>query len=421
MQEFDYEDNLIEESNAKEEASDTLEEVSEVDNDATPLESEEVKEDLSSDEANNQLAEEEIDTTVDDILASLDASIEKYNNAHAKEAEEKKVLNNRNLVLRLKKGQIDKVVNEANANITTLEKECFEKIGEHEAEIAKLEKEYLAYTNDIEKKAKAEVKKISDAILAPKIKDEEEAIDLISATDEELFERFAKEEEKIYNIRLDGINKIYEIKKEYYDSLVESERGYFLRRLELKREIELTKNKEDEEVANLRHIIKEETSRLRDEEYFTNHNAMLNLCAVNYKNKLYIEKLKEKAYEEVNNYYLENDKTEDEKLAHREWYLVKMTEVKNNKKMAKGEYLDAISDLNNEKNDYANTYTKSYLEEVNNFKKTMARIKKQPKIINDKYDNLLKEKTLKIENGYQNNLKRITKELETKTLMCKKN
>ena len=414
MQEKDYNENLIEDTSnsAQEEAFKETEDTAQVEA------SEDVTLESSSEEDYNQLAE--VDPKVQELLDCLDSKIEKYNKAHTVEAEEKKILNSRNLVLRLKKGQIDKVVNEAKASIESLEKECFSKINANETEINKLQKEYLAIVNEAEKVAKVEVKKITDAILAPKIKDEEEAIDLITATDEELFSRFLKEEEKIYNLRIDGIKKIASIKKSYYDTKYENEKGFVLRKIELKREIEQLKTSEDEQVANLRHIIKEEANRLRDEEYFTNHNAMLNLAAINYKNKIYIEKLKEKTYLEINNYYLENDKTEEEKLIHKEWYLVKSNEVELAKAKAQKEYLNAINELNGEKNEYAITYTKGYISEVNDFRKTMTRIKKQPAIIENKYDLMKKNETLRIDNEYKDHIKNIELEEQTRILMCKK-
>ena len=412
MQEKDYNENLIEDTSVSEKPEVTEKETCKDES------KEEVNLDNSSKENYNQLAE--VDPKVQEILDNLDSKIEKYNKAHTVEAEEKKILNSRNLVLRLKKGQIDKVVNEAKASIEKLEKECFSKINANEAEINKLQKEYFDSINELEKQTKIEVKKIADAILAPKIKDEEEAIDLITATEEELFSRFLKEEAKIYDLRIDGIKRMVALKREYYDTKYEKELNYTLKRIELKREIEHLKNKEDEEVANLRHIIKEETSRLRDEEYFTNHNAMLNLAAINYKNKIYIEKLKEKAYLEINNYYLEADSSDEEKLIHQEWYLVKSEEVTDAKALAKKEYLDTIKELNEEKNDYALTYTKDYIKEINDFRKTMASIKKQPTIIDKKYDSMKKNESLRIDNEYNNHIKNIELEEQTRLLMCKK-
>ena len=405
MQEKDYNDNLIEEQ--------TLDETEEKSSNESVDESND-----SIEEDYNQLAE--VDSKVKELLDNLDSKIEKYNKAHTAEAEEKKILNSRNLVLRLKKGQIDKVVNEATSSIETLEKECFSKINASEAEITKLQKEYLTSINDLEKQTKVEVKKIADAILAPKITGGDEAIDLITATDEELFSRFLKEEEKIYDLRIDGIKKMAALKRKYYDTKHEAESNYTLKRIELKREIEHLKNKEDEEVANLRHIIKEETSRLRDEEYFTNHNAMLNLAAINYKNKIYIERLKEKTYLEINNHYLETSSSEEDKLIHQEWYLVKSEEVKDAKALAKKEYLDTIKELNEEKNDYALTYTKDYIREINDFRKTMASIKKQPAIIDKKYDSMKKNESLRIDNEYKDHIKNIELEEQTRLLMCKK-
>ncbi|MBO7536234.1 MAG: hypothetical protein J6T34_03725 [Bacilli bacterium] len=424
MQEKDYNENLIEDTSKEEAEVNTSKEVVEGAPKVETKESieEEVQEetlDSSSEDDYNQLANE-TDTKVKELLDKLDLDIEKYNKAHSDEAEEKKILNSRNLVLRLKKGQIDKVINEAKASIASLEKECFDKINHLEAEIVKLEKEYNSVVNEAEKKAKAEVRKIDDAILAPKIKDEEEPIDLITATDEEIDARHLIEEQKIYDLRLDGITNIANLKREYYTTKYESEKNYVLKKLELKREIETLKNKEDEEVANLRHIIKEESARLRDEEYFTNHNAMLNIAATKYKNKVYIEKLKEKTYAAINNLYLENDKEENTILIHKEWYLVKTSEVDSAKKLAKKEYLDCIDSLNQEKNDYANTYTKGYLVEVNDFKKTMAVIKRKPKLINDKYDNLVESETKGIDTEYKNHIKHIEQEEQTKKLMCKK-
>ena len=417
MQEKDYNENLIEDTSVSEKPEVT-EEVTEKET-CEDESKEEVNLDNSSEENYNQLAE--VDPKVQQLLDNLEAKIEKYNKSHTIEAEEKKILNSRNLVLRLKKGQIDKVVNEAKASIESLEKECFSKINANEAEINKLQKEYLAVVNEAEKVAKVEVKKISDAILAPKIKDEDEPIDLITATDEELFSRFLKEEEKIYDLRIDGIKKIASLKRTYYDTKYENEKSFILRKIELKREAEHLKTSEDEEVANLRHIIKEETNRLRDEEYFTNHNAMLNLAAINYKNKIYIEKLKEKTYLEINNYYLENDNNEEEKLIHQEWYLVKSNEVESAKAIAKKEYLNTINELTEEKNEYAITYTKGYISEVNDFRKTMARIKKQPAIIEKKYDSMKKNETLRIDNEYKDHIKNIELEEQTRILMCKKN
>ena len=405
MQEKDYNDNLIEEQ--------TLDETEEKSSNESVDESND-----SIEEDYNQLAE--VDSKVKELLDNLDSKIEKYNKAHTVEAEEKKILNSRNLVLRLKKGQIDKVVNEAASSIENLEKECFSKINASEAEITKLQKEYLTSINDLEKQTKVEVKKIADAILAPKITCADEAIDLITATDEELFSRFVKEEEKIYDLRIDGIKKMAALKRTYYDTKHEVESNYTLKRIELKREIEHLKNKEDEEVANLRHIIKEETSRLRDEEYFTNHNAMLNLAAINYKNKIYIERLKEKTYLEINNHYLETSSSEEDKLIHQEWYLVKSEEVSNAKALAKKEYLDTIKELNEEKNDYALTYTKDYIREINDFRKTMASIKKQPAIIDKKYNSMKKNESLRIDNEYKDHIKNIELEEQTRLLMCKK-
>ena len=416
MQEKDYNENLIEVTSVSEKPEVT-EEVTEKET-CKDESKEEVNLDNSSEENYNQLAE--VDPKVQEILDNLDSKIEKYNKTHTVEAEEKKILNSRNLVLRLKKGQIDKVVNEAKASIEKLEKECFSKINANEAEINKLQKEYLDSINELEKQTKIEVKKITDAILAPKITGVEEAIDLITATDEELFSRFLKEEEKIYDLRIDGIKKMAALKHEYYDTKHEKELNYTLKRIELKREIEHLKSKEDEEVANLRHIIKEETSRLRDEEYFTNHNAMLNLSAINYKNKIYIEKLKEKTYLEINNYYLETDSSDEEKLIHQEWYLVKSKEVTDAKALAKKEYLDTIKELNEEKNDYALTYTKDYIKEINDFRKTMASIKKQPSNIDKKYDSMKKNESLRIDNDYNDHIKNIELEEQTRLLMCKK-
>ena len=413
MQEKDYNENLIEDT------SNSTKEEAPVAGDVPQEEaSEDVTLESSSEEDYNQLAE--VDPKVQQLLDNLEAKIEKYNKSHTIEAEEKKILNSRNLVLRLKKGQIDKVVNEAKASIESLEKECFSKINANEAEINKLQKEYLAVVNEAEKVAKVEVKKISDAILAPKIKDEDEPIDLITATDEELFSRFLKEEEKIYDLRIDGIKKIASLKRTYYDTKYENEKSFILRKIELKREAEHLKTSEDEEVANLRHIIKEETNRLRDEEYFTNYNAMLNLAAINYKNKIYIEKLKEKTYLEINNYYLENDNNEEEKLIHQEWYLVKSNEVQSAKAIAKKEYLNTINELTEEKNEYAITYTKGYISEVNDFRKAMARIKKQPAIIDNKYDSMKKNETLRIDNEYKDHIKNIELEEQTRILMCNK-
>ena len=421
MQE-DYNNNLIEEEKETESSTPVEEkQPEEIVDEATEEDSNVSSEqEATTSEDYNQLAPKN-NPEVEKILTSLEEKITKYNNTHSKEAEEKKILNSRNLVLRLKKGQISKVVNEAKDNIAKLEKECFEKINSLESEINKLEKETTSVVLDLEKSTKIEVKKIMDAILAPKISGAEEAIDLISATDEELYARFTKDEHKIYELRIDGISKISSLKRKYYDTKYECEKKYILTRLSLKREIEHLKNKEDEEVANLHHIINEEANRLRNEEYFTNYNAMINLHAVNYKNKLYIEKLKEKAYEDVNNIYLETDTNDDEKLIHKEWYLVKIGEVKQNKEAIKKEYNEEIRNLDNEKQEYASTYTKDYLNEISNFKKTMATIKKQPKLIDDKYNSLVKRETLRIDNEYNENVKNVIEEETIKKQMCKKN
>ena len=420
MQE-DYNNNLIEEEKETESSTPVEEkQPEEIVDEATEEDSNVSSEqEATTSEDYNQLAPKN-NPEVEKILTSLEEKITKYNNTHSKEAEEKKILNSRNLVLRLKKGQISKVVNEAKDNIAKLEKECFEKINSLESDINKLEKETSSIVLDLEKSTKIEVKKIMDAILAPKITNTDEAIDLISATDEELFARFTKDEQKIYELRIDGITKIAGLKRKYYDTKYENEKKYILTRLSLKREIERLKNKEDEEVANLRHIINEETNRLRDEEYFTNYNAMINLHAVNYKNKLYIENLKEKAYEEVNNIYLETDANEDEKLIHKEWYLVKTGEVKQNKEAIKKEYNEEIKNLDNEKQEYASTYTKDYLKEISDFKKTMATIKKQPKLIDDKYNSLVKSETSRIDNEYKDSIKKVLEEETIKKQMCKK-
>ena len=150
MQEKDYNENLIEDTSKEEAIVNTSEEVVEVTTEVETEESiEEVQEetlDSSSKDDYNQLANE-TDTKVKELLEKLDLDIEKYNKAHSDEAEEKKILNSRNLVLRLKKGQIDKVINEAKASIASLEKECFDKINHLEAEIVKLEKEYNSVVN----------------------------------------------------------------------------------------------------------------------------------------------------------------------------------------------------------------------------------------------------------------------------------
>lgn len=424
MQE-DYNNNLIEEEKETKSTSTPVEE-KQPKEDASVVATEQSndnesnKQEVTTSEDYNQLAPKN-NPEVERILANLEEKITKYNNAHSKEAEEKKILNSRNLVLRLKKGQISKVVNEAKDNISKLEKECFEKINSLESEINKLEKETSSVVLDLERTTKIEVKKIMDAIIAPKISSADEAIDLISVTEEELTSRYFKDEQKIYELRIDGIGKIATLKRKYYDTKYECVKKYELTRLSLKREIEHLKISEDEEVANLRHIIKEEENRLRDEEYFTNYNAMINLHAVNYKNKLYIEKLKEKAYEEINNLYLQTDTNEDEKLIHKEWYLVKINEVNKNKEIFKKEYNEEIKNLDNEKQEYATTYTKDYLKEISDFKKTMATIKKQPKIIDDKYDSLVKNETIRIDNEYKENIKKVLEEETIKKQMCKKN
>ena len=424
MQE-DYNNNLIEEEKETKSTSAPFEE-KQPEEDASEVaikqsnDNESNKQEVTTSEDYNQLAPKN-NPEVEKILANLEEKITKYNNAHSKEAEEKKILNSRNLVLRLKKGQISKVVNEAKDNISKLEKECFEKINSLESEINKLEKETSSVVLDLERTTKIEVKKIMDAIIAPKISSTDEAIDLISVTEEELTSRYFKDEQKIYELRIDGIGKIATLKRKYYDTKYECGKKYELTRLSLKREIEHLKISEDEEVANLRHIIKEEENRLRDEEYFTNYNAMINLHAVNYKNKLYIEKLKEKAYEEINNLYLQTDTNEDEKLIHKEWYLVKINEVNKNKEIFKKEYNEEIKNLDNEKQEYATTYTKDYLKEISDFKKTMATIKKQPKIIDDKYDSLVKNETIRIDNEYKENIKKVLEEETIKKQMCKKN
>ena len=553
MQE-DYNNNLIDTKVSVEQLLDLIEQSK----NANLLKISELKEELVNQDKNyNQLAQDKL-AEVDKVLSSLESEIEKYQSIHTKEAEEKKINNNRNLVLRLKKGQIDKVVKEAKESINSLEKEYNEKMNSLKAEITRLKKEYTSTVGEAEKKAKVEVKKITDAILAPTIKDEEE-VDLISASEEELFNRFLKSEEKIYDLRMEGIINIASLKKEYYEVKHENDKNYYLRKIELEKEILEIKNKEDEEVANFKHIIKEETNRLRDEEYFTNYNAKINLEAVDYKNKLYQEKLKQKAYDQIKEMYanidavndniynhlkellsliktcelelidnlyklinalkdeeiddlnkfvgevkqyilkacnclvtnefneeylgdynynnhmnevnglisklfecldikkdeasvssllnkfkenisnsiekaycnginyanslLENEKlrVEEDRLLHKEWHLTKSLEVKANKYQAKKEYLQAIELLIKDKQEYTDKYTKEYLTEIDEFKKSMAIIKKQPKIIKDKYEKDLKDETLRIEKEYFENIKNVNLEEQTRKLMCKKN
>lgn len=513
---------------------------------------------------------------IEDYLASLDKEIEEYNEKHSLEKEENKVMNNRNLVFRLKKGQIDKVLKEANDNVSSLEKECFEKINGFEDEIKRLEKEFNLQVYEAEKKAKNDVKRINDSILCPKIKDENETIDLVTVSEKELMDKFNKDEEKIYELRIEGISEIAKIKKEFYELKHQLELEYIAKRVELKRNIELTKSKEDEEVANLRHIIKEESGRLRDEDYFTNHNAMINLIGVHYKNALSISKIKANGYKKVKDLYQEldvvdnktieynysvndlqkkysldvlnmfsvdlvdainnlssdiesfkdsfnsfidakgkslddlskyllldkesikcdyneilnhiddlinsykddrsliegidnqdinnkiienkikkennsfnelikelernlnnlfslnknyldnesgflNSQINNDIIAHEEWYKVKCSEIENEKAIAKKTYLDDCADLENEKNDYAKTYTSYYVNEINKFKVNMAKIIKQPKVINDKYNKLLDSEIKRIENEYSFNINRVLKEEAESKMMCKKN
>ena len=581
MQDNDYNNNLIDKE-IKQDILDILTNIKES-KDINLKKITSLKESLVSQDNDHNLLAQKTTKEIDSLLASLDKEIAKYTSLHSNEAEEKKLLNSRDLVLRLKRGQINKVINEAKDNMASLQKECANKISAMENEITKLEKEYKLFTTDSERKTKAEVKKISDAILAPQIDSEE--LDLIEATEEDLHNLFQKEEAKINDLRIDGINKTYNIKKDYYDTKVQSERNYYLKKLDLKREIELLKNKEDEETANLNHIITEETNRLRDEEYFTNQNAISNLKAAIYKNKLYVEKLKQKTYDKIHEIYVNNDnvysgiydnrkalltlikdievdlinelfkifnalekqltndvndsyfdalreyvngvdnyssevitylvtkdyhddylgndiydnhylvmtniasefkksfndksiefkqkyennitgeltskyllitnqlfnKLKEELLRevniaydrglahastlateeninvsnniniHNEWYLVKTNEINKNKDIAKKEYIEEINKLKEEKREYQDKYTKTYIQEINDFKISMAYIKKQPKLINRKYDELYKRQSSRIETDYNDNIKKITLELEEKLMMCKKN
>ena len=50
----------------------------------------------------------------------------------------------------------------------------------------------------------------------------------------------------------------------------------------------------------------------------------------------------------------------------------------------------------------------------------MAVIKRKPKLINDKYDNLVESETKRIDTEYKNHIKHIEIEEQTKKLMCKK-
>ena len=569
MQEFEYNDNLINDSNA---TTANLEEIKKARlQELVSLDEELAK--INSDYA--QLLQSYQDQ-VDEALKKLDKDLEEYDSHHSSEIEEKKVMNNRNLVLRLKKGQIDKVVKEAKDNIANSEKECFEKIHNNENELKRLEKEFNTFIYENERKTKSDVKRISETILAPKIKDDGEEIDLISATDEDYRQKYLKEEAKINEMRIEGIKNIATLQHAYYDVKKEKEIDFVNSRIALKKEIELIKNKEDEDVANLQHIVREESNRLRDEEYFTNHNAMINLFGVNYKNSLIKIKMKKDAYTNIESIYQKMDilneeyfacldkrlelinnsqvellnsyfamyesgkdnidsnnldsindyinkvnefingistnldfndfklvdgfdyqisydsisnqyvtsqydifvkktsETTDSKnlkdlvkgllekvdkeinsikerilkgisnyaiegknyisllksdaiatvnnnaLGHQEWMLTKDDELKEEQAKAKAEYNESINNLENEKQDYASTYSKNYISEVNEFKQNMKLIKSQPKKINDKYDKMLKDELSRIEEDYLSNTNSVNIKEKERLQMCKK-
>ena len=277
---------------------------------------------LASEEAlNNHTLE--VKNKIDAILNNIEQELKEFDIKKGYSAEEKKIINNRELVFRLKKGQIDKIINEASANIESLEKECFDKINSLEKEIKELDKNYNQKIIDEEKKTKIEVKKLNDSILAPIVKDEElTKIDPIEATEDQLLKIDKALDNKTNELRINGINQIYQIKTNYYQNKKQDEVAYITKRLDLKKQIELTKNSTDEKVANLRHIVNEEDNRLRNEDYITTHNAMLNLAAIRYKTTLLEIKHKEERYLEIKKIYQENDIKDNTKLNNRNEILV---------------------------------------------------------------------------------------------------
>lgn len=368
------------------------------------------KEELFKNDGEEETLVEKNHQAVIKILDDLEKSIAKFDEQHNSEAEEKKAMHSRNLVLRLKKGQIDKVISEAKDSINKLQKTASSSIEANENEIKKLEKEFSSKINEAERQAKNEVKKISDEILNPIFKDEED-IDFISVSEDVLEEKFLKDEAMIKEMRIEGVNNIANIKYDFYNLKHENELSFYNSKLSLEKEIEITKNKEDEELANLKHIVNEESNRLKDEEYTSQLSATLNIHTNNYKNSADKVELVTKEIKKVYNIYANLDLSNNEKLNKQISFLSKIKEIE--LKIIEDCFndfrnLDFDKIFKNEKimidnyilNDYHDDNLSGY--DFNNHLQALKKIAESfnNENINDELDNQKKKFIEEIENNY---------------------
>jgi hypothetical protein len=199
-----------------------------------------------------------------------------------------------------------KETQELNQKISTLDRECIITLKAKGLEYEEEEKNYRSKLADLEKKMRFEVQKISDSLLAPKVKSD------LETEPQENNQDYTNTNE-IKEIRRQGIQEIAKIKNKYFEDVKASDLAFNLYNCNFTKDNAILREEYNLQIEELKHIkkgVQEELQKAIDMYDFETYKKV-NLADQKY--RLEANQIVDRVHQKIYNYQTEILKSETTK------------------------------------------------------------------------------------------------------------
>lgn len=196
------------------------------------------------------LLQQEINKLVEDLNQEVLA----YTQAHMAKKDKEQMLGDKENVLGQYKQQRKKETQDINIRINTLDKECISILKTKALEFEEEEKNHKFRLQELDKKMRFEVNKISDEILTPLFNDNPDELDKIQKN------QAYRNDKKIQKLRVDGINEIAQIKLRYAGEIRKEKLNFINYACNYEKENALLREEYNQRIETLKY----EKSRIQD-------------------------------------------------------------------------------------------------------------------------------------------------------------